>query len=69
MMNNAVHWASDYPLAIAMGYVIGKQAVGMGKKLKPANSKDDKPSTETAQWHFFPSQFDGVPTLNLIKEF
>ena len=27
MVNNAVHWISDYPLGIAMGYVFGKAAV------------------------------------------
>ncbi len=31
MVNNGVHWASDYPLGIAMGYVIGKQAAQLGK--------------------------------------
>jgi hypothetical protein len=30
MMNNGVHWAGDYPLAIAMGYSIGKMAVNRG---------------------------------------
>jgi hypothetical protein len=24
MMNNGVHWASDYPLAIGVGYLMGK---------------------------------------------
>ena len=32
MMNNGVHWASDYPLSIAMGYYLGKIAVNSGKK-------------------------------------
>ena len=27
MLNNGVHWASDYPLAIGIGYSIGKLAV------------------------------------------
>ncbi len=27
MMNNGVHWASDYPLALGMGYLFGKIAV------------------------------------------
>ena len=31
MMNNDVHWASDYPLAIAIGYGIGKTAVAHGR--------------------------------------
>ena len=31
MMNNGVHWASDYPLSIAMGYYLGKIAVENGR--------------------------------------
>jgi hypothetical protein len=27
MLNNGVHWASDYPMAIALGYSFGKMAV------------------------------------------
>ncbi len=30
MMNNGVHWASDYPLGIALGYVFGKAAAANG---------------------------------------
>ena len=33
MMNNGVHWASDYPLSIAMGYYLGKIAVDNGRKI------------------------------------
>lgn len=32
MMNNGVHWASDYPLAIALGYGFGKIASRKGRK-------------------------------------
>tara|TARA_B110000014_G_C20098760_1_gene576351 strand:+ start:908 stop:1921 length:1014 start_codon:yes stop_codon:yes gene_type:complete len=32
MMNNGVHWASDYPLSIAMGYYLGKIAVNNGRQ-------------------------------------
>ena len=32
MMNNGVHWASDYPLSIAMGYYLGKIAVNRGRE-------------------------------------
>lgn len=32
MVNNGVHWASDYPLGIGMGYIFGKYAARMGKK-------------------------------------
>lgn len=31
MLNNGVHWAGDYPLALAMGYTIGKIAVNRGR--------------------------------------
>jgi len=31
MLNNGVHWASDYPLGIALGYGFGKIAVRKGR--------------------------------------
>jgi hypothetical protein len=31
MLNNGVHWASDYPLGIALGYWFGDMAVKKGK--------------------------------------
>ena len=31
MLNNGVHWASDYPLGIALGYAFGKIAVRNGR--------------------------------------
>jgi hypothetical protein len=34
MMNTEVHWAGDYPLALALGYISGKITVGRHKKLK-----------------------------------
>ncbi len=33
MMNNGVHWASDYPVAIAIGYGIGKTAATHGRRV------------------------------------
>ncbi|MCX6239369.1 MAG: phosphatase PAP2 family protein [Bacteroidia bacterium] len=32
MMNNSVHWAGDYPIAIAIGYTFGKIALSRGQK-------------------------------------
>ncbi len=32
MMNNGVHWAGDYPIAIAIGYTYGKIALSHGHK-------------------------------------
>lgn len=34
MINNDVHWASDYPLAIGMGYAFGKATVGLNRFVK-----------------------------------
>ncbi|MBI4349864.1 MAG: phosphatase PAP2 family protein [Elusimicrobia bacterium] len=31
MVNNGVHWASDYPLGLAVGYGVGKAITGGGK--------------------------------------
>jgi hypothetical protein len=40
MLNNGVHWASDYPLGIAIGYVFAKIAVNKGRTLL----KDENPN-------------------------
>jgi len=40
MMNNGVHWVSDHPLSIAMGYYLGKIAVDNGRN----NLSKDKKS-------------------------
>jgi hypothetical protein len=34
MMNNKVHWAGDYPLAIALGHVAGSVIVNRHLKNK-----------------------------------
>jgi len=33
MLNNGVHWISDYPLAIAIGYTCGKIALSRGRQV------------------------------------
>jgi len=35
MVNNGVHWVSDYPLAIAIGYTYGRIAVSRGHVILP----------------------------------
>jgi hypothetical protein len=44
MMNNGVHWASDYPLAIAIGYGLGKVAVSHGRKVVSTENVPEKVS-------------------------
>jgi membrane-associated phospholipid phosphatase len=39
MLNNGVHWISDYPLAIAIGYTCGKIVVSRGHQAIPKLSK------------------------------
>jgi hypothetical protein len=34
MINNDVHWASDYPLAVGMGYAFGKATVKLNRFVK-----------------------------------
>lgn len=64
MVNNGVHWASDYPLGIAMGYVIGKASTRLGKRDKKEEEKPDEVS-----WYVLPGNVRGTSTLNLIVNF
>ena len=48
MVNNGVHWDSDYPLGIAMGCVIGNQAAKLGKL-------DTSEEGENTAWTFYPT--------------
>ena len=62
MMNNGVHWASDYPLGIAMGYVIGKASTRM-----ISNSKDAK--KDPTAWNVLPVPRGGGMSLMALREF
>ncbi|MEI9919497.1 MAG: phosphatase PAP2 family protein [Bacteroidota bacterium] len=44
MINNDVHWASDYPLAMGMGYAFGKATVKLNRFIKgePMSNKKKK---------------------------
>ena len=44
MMNNGVHWASDYPLGVAIGYGLGKVAVSHGRKVVTNDDVPEKTS-------------------------
>ena len=37
MINAKIHWASDYPLAIGLGYMIGKISASYGKTIVKKN--------------------------------
>ena len=42
MINNGVHWISDYPLALGIGYLFGKIIVENGRKKLTKNNPDEK---------------------------
>lgn len=63
MVNNGVHWASDYPLGIGMGYVFGKMSARLGKEKK--NPVDP----EKISWQVLPSMEHGVLMTNLMLKF
>jgi len=37
MLNNGVHWASDYPLGLAIGYTVGQISLSRGRKVVRKN--------------------------------
>jgi hypothetical protein len=41
MLNNDVHWASDYPLALAIGYGLGKRAASDGRRIVSTTESPD----------------------------
>jgi hypothetical protein len=62
MINVGVHWASDYPLGIALGYVAGRAAVRIHH---PERVNGE---TKTSSWHFFPGVHEdtNTPTINAL---
>lgn len=66
MVNNGVHWASDYPLGIAMGWAVARMAVKMGEH----NKHVEKSAARGPQWMFFPGvTLDGDSTINAMLSF
>ncbi len=59
MMNNGVHWASDYPLAIALGYTLGQIAVNRGRRVIISNTKRNA-YTSARLFPFFSNQTIGL---------
>lgn len=59
MVNVGVHWASDYPLGIAMGHLFGKSAVAIHH---PERYKT------LSKWQFMPATdpATGTPTLSAL---
>lgn len=62
MMNNGVHWASDYPIGIATGYVVGNIVSELGQT--PIGQ-----TTKKKDWMFFPSMDSDKLNLNFMARF
>lgn len=64
MANNGVHWVSDYPLGIGIGYAVGKMATRMTMK-----STDSASGKTASHWVFFPSPGPDGPEMNALYHF
>lgn len=60
MVNNGAHWASDYPLGIAMGYLVGKLSTQIGQ-----NKKSIEKEEVSTSWNLVPS----IRGIYLTKNF
>lgn len=65
MLNNKVHWISDYPLALALGYVSAKQVAKRNRK-KVESRANAKPKPEL---NYTLSSINGVLTPGIIVNF
>ena len=63
MMSSRVHWASDYPLAILIGYAIGKKAANR-RIIKKKNSSFSERKTNY-KTNFTYGNIDGVKTFGV----
>jgi hypothetical protein len=63
MINNGVHWASDYPLGIGIGYVVARSVTQLDNDSNDTNAKSAR------NVFVLPGEFDGTPTMNIVKFF
>lgn len=63
MMNNGVHWAGDYPLALALGYSFGKISVNRGQKAAQGDAQDKQ------TWSFGPMVSSQAVGMNVRVQF
>jgi membrane-associated phospholipid phosphatase len=67
MMGSRVHWASDYPFAILMGYAIGKQAANRRIKKKSNNPMSERKTKY--QFNYSLSRFDNTNVAGVTITF
>ncbi|GAC1470052.1 MAG: hypothetical protein PVSMB11_05910 [Desulfuromonadaceae bacterium] len=71
MMNNGVHWASDYPIALAIGYGLGKVAISHGRKVVSAGDVPEKTSSRPfiTDMAFLPMPIENGGALFMVGKF
>jgi membrane-associated phospholipid phosphatase len=65
MINNKVHWASDYPLALGMGYLCAKQVVKRNRRIENSNASREK----KGELDYTFSYVNGVFTPGIVYRF
>jgi len=69
MVNNGVHWASDYPLALAIGGVVGKVVATRGRTVVPVDPRSPRAmptARDAASRPFAPFIAPGVVGVRVI---
>jgi membrane-associated phospholipid phosphatase len=61
MINNQVHWASDYPLALGMGYLCAKQVSKRSRRVENSATTGKKKGTLTYTFNYVNRTF--IPGL------
>jgi len=69
MMSSKVHWASDYPLALFIGYVIGRNAAKRRIKIKETRRYGENCIPGRLKTDFQLGRFSGYQTLGVVFTF
>jgi len=72
MLNNGVHWLSDYPLGISIGYTCAKIAVDRGRKIveKKKDTEDSLPQhSKRGKFSLLPDLSDSENGLTILYTF
>ena len=67
MMQSKVHWASDYPIALLLGYLIGKNVAKNARVRKSING--ELATQKKYQFNFSSSTFNGVQMVGINVDF
>lgn len=67
MMQSKVHWASDYPIALLLGYLIGKNIAK--NTIVKSNQNNLVANKKRYHFNFASSTLDGIPTYGVDLKF